>query len=192
MKSKQPAKKESKQVAGAKKESTPSFLVKIIKNIVILFAAVILVKTLKGSKEDSYEWNDGYNWYFTSLIEDNFKAMKQYKTLTTEQKLESKIGFNFSYLKFLKTNTPEDAIILMPPDSVFFPSNEKSEFQVFILTPSWASYFVYPRKLVYEKQNNLALNKKVTHVAVMNSWGYDKLSYQAARNNKYNIFPIKN
>ena len=94
MKSRQPAKKESKQAAGAKKENSNSYLVKIIKNIVILFAAVILVKTLKGSKEDSYLWNDGYNWYFTALIEENLKTMKQFKTLTSEQKLESKVGFN--------------------------------------------------------------------------------------------------
>lgn len=192
MKTQKTPKKENKQAAAPKKEGGNSFLIKAVKNVALLLGAVILIKSFKGSKDDESQWNDGYQWFFTSLIDDNVKVMKQYKTLTYDQKMESKVGFNYAYFRFINQNTPENAVILMPPDSVFFPPGEKSEFQGFILTPSWAGYFVYPRKLVFEKQNNLALMKKVTHVAVMNSWGYDKLSYQAARNSKYNVLPIKN
>ena len=95
MKTQKPPKKETKPAAGNKKEGDNSFLVKAVKNVLLLLGAVILIKSFKGSKDDESQWNDGYQWFFTSLIDDNVKVMKQYKTLNYDQKMESKVGFNF-------------------------------------------------------------------------------------------------
>ncbi|MDD5231399.1 MAG: hypothetical protein PHC43_08725, partial [Candidatus Marinimicrobia bacterium] len=56
---------------------------------------------------------------------------------------------------------------------------------------AWSTYFLYPRRLVYEaeKEKN-PFYDKVDYVAIVNFWGYDKLEYEVAQKIKLNILPV--
>ena len=173
----------------AKKEKTPESMPKdipLLNNVIIAILFVILIFKLKDQ-------NPGYRWVHESLIEANLKTIKKYKNLTFEQRQEAKMGFNATYLNFVKNNTPDTAIILMPPDSIILPVKGKSEFSKHMKNKAWCSYLIYPRRLVYEREkSNSSLYESVTHVAIMNGWGYDKLAYPIKDKSKHTILPIKN
>jgi len=167
------------------KSTNQPFSIRLLKNIMIFFGALFLVYCLKN-------FNNGYKWTFETLIKQNLITIKKYKKLKIEQKYEAKVGFNYQFLNFINKNTPQDAIIIMPPDSVFLPVNKKSDFQKFITYKGWPNYFVYPRRLVYEKDKDInPLYIKATHVAIVNYWGYHKLPYNVKTRNKYSVLPLK-
>ena len=119
--------------------------------------------------------------------------MSKYSNLTYDQKMEAKLGFNFRFLNNIKLNTPEDAIIIMPPDSIFYPKGKKSYFTDFMGSVGYTGYFVYPRKLVYAgRSQTVELYKKATHVAIVNFWGYEKLAYQVDKKEQFTVLPIQN
>ncbi|MEE9374146.1 MAG: hypothetical protein V3V00_13925 [Saprospiraceae bacterium] len=119
-------------------------------------------------------YNPGYDWLFNSLIKNTYKSKEQVLTITTDQKLESKLGFDAKYLLFLKSKTPEEAIILMPPPEIITRKRDGGLFSndsAYAGNLYWASYFVYPRKLVYEGNESI-YSDQITHVAIINKWGY--------------------
>ncbi len=181
--------KSNKKNRNAKKEKSPASTSKnipFLNNVIIAIFFVILISKLKNQ-------NSGYKWMHETLIGANLKTMKKYKDLTFEQKQEAKMGFNGKYLNFVKNNTPDTAIILMPPDSIIFPSKGKSGFNKYIKNKVWCSYLVYPRKIVYEREKHTSsLYNSITHVAIINGWGYNKLGYKINNKSKFSVMPIKN
>lgn len=181
--------KSNKKNRNAKKNKSPALTSKhipFLNNLIITIFFVLLVFKLKDQ-------NPGYKWVHETLIGANLKTIKKYKKLTFEQKQEAKMGFNAKYLNFIKNNTPDTAIILMPPDSIIFPSKGKSEFNKYITRKVWCSYIIYPRKIVYEREKHISpLYDNVTHVAIINGWGYNKLTYRVNNRSNYTIMPIKN
>lgn len=116
----------------------------------------------------------GYDWIYNTLIKNTYDSADQIKGLTIDQKIESKMGFDAKFLLYLKAQTPEDAIILMPPYEQVKRKNDGGAFSndsASISNVSWASYFVFPRKLVYEGTES-EYRDKVTHVAIVDKWGY--------------------
>ena len=141
-----------------------------------------------------YDNIKGYNWLWNSLIVKNLQVIKKYPDLPIEKKWEMKCGFDYVYLNFIKTNTPEDAIVLMPLNSAIYPEGEKSDFKnasYSIRNKAWATYFLYPRKLVYEyEQGKNPLYEQANYIAIVNYWGYDKLDYKVTQRYKHHILPI--
>jgi len=138
---------------------------------------------------------NGYRWVWDTLVIGNLRIIWEHPELTQEQKWEIKCGFDYTYANYLKKNTPEDAVILFPPTDVLFPEGEKSDFNAKdswgIKNKAWATYFVYPRILVYEteKETN-PYYKKVNYVAIANYWGYDKLNYSVTKKQKYQVLSV--
>jgi hypothetical protein len=136
----------------------------------------------------------GYNWLWNNLVKQNIELIKKYPDLPIEKKWEIKCGFDYTYLNFIKENTPEDAIILMPPDSAIYPVGEKSDFKnasYSIKNKAWATYFLYPRKLVYEyEKGKNPLYEQANYVAIVNYWGYGKLNYKVSKQYKHTVLPI--
>lgn len=183
---KHPPKKKSKEKAAKKKFALPS----IVKNFMILGGILLLVNTLK-------EENQGYKWVADVLIAKTPEQLEKYKNLTYDQKMEGKLGFAYKYFKFINDNTPEDAIILFPPDTIIRPKGQvhhtKKGMNGYSTNPKWVSYFIYPRKVVYEdrKDEHPELYKNATHVAVMNTWGYEKLPYRVRQKSQFSVMPMK-
>ncbi len=139
-------------------------------------------------------YNDGYGWFYDKLLKNNFVFMNEAPNMTYHEKMYYKLGFSWKYLNFIKENTPEDAIILMPPDSIFLPRNKKSDFNSSILSKEWSSYFVYPRKLVYEREKTSSpLYKQANYIAIVDYCGYSKLPYEVKANirTQYSVLPMQ-
>lgn len=154
--------------------------------LAVLITAVVIFLLYKNIQ--------GYQWVWDTLLVKNLNVMKQYSDLTIEQKWAIKLGFDYRYLEFMKKNTPEDAVILMPADSVLFPPGVKSEFtkeSYSVRNKAWATYFLYPRKIIYEKEiNKNPLASKINYIAIANYRGYERLNYSVKIKQKYQVLPI--
>lgn len=108
--------------------------------------------------------------------------------LTAEDKRYFKIG-NYWYLKYLRENTPQNAVILLPPRSVV----DTSETMKNMSNPDWVEYFIYPRLCVSEDEKTAkkSLYDQATHVAIVHGWGYEKLHYQPEKQETETVLPIK-
>jgi hypothetical protein len=179
-------KKKAEQKAEKKKFVLPS----IVKNFLILGGVLLLLNTLK-------EQVKGYQWVAETLVAKTPEQLEKYKDLTYDQKMEGKLGFAYKYFKFINENTSEDAILLFPPDTMIRPKGQvhhtKQGMNGYSTNPKWVSYFIYPRKVVYEDRKNEHpdLYKNITHVAVMNGWGYEKLPYRVGQKSQFSIMPMK-
>ena len=157
------------------------------KTIISNAAAVVLLLFLLDSLVSK---NVGYHWMWNTLLKQNLESIQQYKHLTTAQKHESRQGFFFTYLNFINTHTPEDAVILLPPDSIIQQVDGLNKLGDRRKT----TYFIYPRRAVYEKYRHnydSTYWNKITHVAIVNYYGYDKLNYQVNDKQQFSILPAK-
>ncbi len=137
------------------------------------------------------QYNSGYDHIFNRFGRD-IGSNARYDSLSYDQRLEVKLGFTAKYLHMLRDSTPANAVILMPPDSIFFPEDTASRFNPLVRNRRWVAYFIYPRKIVYEEEKDtLALYRDVTHVAVVNYWGYRQAYIRDGRKKTlYRINPL--
>jgi hypothetical protein len=184
---KQISKKTSTNKQVSKSELKPQKSIKyLLVNVLLLIGVLIFTQQIRKNCS-------GYIWLFDKMIKDHKTSMKLYRKFSQEQRLEVKLGFSYYYLNnILIKNTPEDAIIIMPPDSVYEIDKEKYKFSEFTKYINWCSYFVYPRKLVSEKdKDKTTLYSKATYVAIVNYWGYDKLEYNLNKRQQFTVLPLK-
>jgi hypothetical protein len=138
----------------------------------------------------------GYHWAITDMAIHNKELIDRIETrrlnmnqpeLTLEDKRLLKIS-NYWYMKYLRENTPENAVILLPPHSVIDSTPEMR----FLNSAEWVEYFIFPRLCVGEdeKATGSELFAKVTHVAIVNGWGYDKLHYAPKNRLREMVLPI--
>lgn len=177
-------KKQKQKQVQTQDRSTPLRSKDMIALIISFLVVFVLYKTVGG-----------YKWLWDTLVIGNIKMIRKYPDLTIEKKWEVKCGFDYTYLNFIKKNTPEDAIILMPSDSALYPEGQKSDFNTRnsagVKNKAWSTYFLYPRKVVYEREKESnPLYTKVNYVAIANYKGYEKLSYKIDKKQKYYVLPI--
>lgn len=153
-------------------------------NVLVTIGLLILLYVL-------YKTVPGYQFVVDRLVLANLKIIEQNPNLTVNQKYEAKLGFDYRYIHYVEQNTPEDAVILMPPDSVF----EKSDFNRGtwgVKIKTWDMYFLYPRAIISEQDSGSypELFNKITHVMIVNGWGYDRLNYAVQTKQPYAVLPI--
>lgn len=161
-------------------KAKPAIRVIILRNVAAITIAFLLIVACQKSP--------GYHWVYNDLLKGNMEIFRKYKNTTTDQRYEMKLGFSYVYLRFIKNQTPDTAVILMPEGDVFYPKNEKSDFTGEIRNKLWTSRFLYPRKIIYDKERKE--QDKITHVAIANYWGYDKLPYKVSKQEKHTVLPI--
>lgn len=147
------------------------------RNLLVTFVLMILLIAL-------YATIPGYNFAVRDVAIHNKELMDHIETrrlnanlpeLTLQQKRLFKIGC-YWYIDYMRESTPSNAVILLPPKSVI---PDTSEFNL-VYSSEWMEYFLFPRLCISEDERitKPELYRKITHVAIVNGWGYDKLKYQ--------------
>ncbi|MFN0047823.1 MAG: hypothetical protein ACKVOU_01725, partial [Cytophagales bacterium] len=56
---------------------------------------------------------------------------------------------------------------------------------------NWALNLLYPRKLVYyEEKDKNKFSKQISHVVVMDGWGFEFLNYRSDSRNNFDVLAI--
>ena len=133
----------------------------------------------------------GYSWFVNDFFLGNVKILWKYDDITIDKKYEMKLGADYRFINFVKNNTPQDAVILMPPNEFLNKKPFNTNESWGIKSKLWNTYFLYPRKVVKENEKTTSpLYAQVTHVMIVDYWGYDKLAYQVAKKEKYAVLPL--
>lgn len=134
----------------------------------------------------------GYQWITQGMLKQNMELIKQYPKLTTDQKYEMKLGTSYAYLKFIREQTPPNAIILYPERDDFFPPGAESRFKgQEPYNKVWATRFLFPRKLVTPSElKDSPYTGQITHVAIVNGRGRDRLSYPVPEEYQFSVLPV--
>lgn len=154
----------------------------LLKNVSFLILAILLVSYALSKQP-------GYQWVYFGLLKGNMATIKKYPELTYEQKMQMKLGTSYGYLLYIKQSTPENAVILYPPTNAF--RTKDSPFTQNIDNKIYATRFLYPRKLVLESE--LLMSKyadQITHIAIVNGIGKDKLTYPVDSTVQHGVYPI--
>jgi hypothetical protein len=185
MKKKVTVQKKNSPVSKPKSVQPFDYAVWIFKNIIIGLCVYFAIHYI-------IDKHKSYNWSYNTLMKDNYNTIKKYKALSLDRKWEIKLGYTFTYWKYLRDNTPENAVILYPPHDAFFPKEKKTQFTGEPANKIAASRFLYPRKLV--SHNEIETNrygKQLTHVAIVNGWGYEYSGYPVNNKVDNTVLPVK-
>ena len=174
--------------------ASPSKFMAIVANVGGAVVATVFVMTLFAHNEPDPQnttdthLNSGYDWLLNTMLKGNLETIEKYPDLNTEQRYEAKWGpGEIPYLFKVKKATPENAVVLLPPKKLLTEVNFKSSLDLPFVT-----YFLYPRKVVYEDNKEQdTLYSKVTHLVSVNGWGFDKLNYQLQKPEGFMVLPLK-
>lgn len=152
------------------------------KNLLLLSATISIIALILVTP---------YYRHISTDMPDDLRFIYLHWKSSAEEKYDFRFGDTFTLLNNIAKRTPRDAIIIMPPDSVLLNSESKVKFHKEIIQKSWASYFVYPRVLVYEKEKNTnPLYQKANYVVILDGWGLDKIHYRTKDKVVTGVLPI--
>ena len=103
----------------------------------------------------------------------------------------TKLGLSHVYLRYVKENTPENAVILLPGKEAFYPEGEERIFSGEPYNKLWAIRFLYPRRVIIPSElGKTPWSEKVTHVAIVNGRGYEYLDYEVEQKAPHAVLPM--
>lgn len=150
-----------------KEEKTPiSYIWWFVKNAMIAgFILLLMIKILLPMT--------GYKWEQEKMVKGSMTIIKTMPNATLSQRFVMKMGVDYAFLQDVRNHTPDTAVILYPPQENFFPKGKSSAFKGEIFNKLFATRFLYPRKIILEKEMATSPYKdKVTHVLIVNGQGY--------------------
>jgi hypothetical protein len=101
-----------------------------------------------------------------------------------------KVGVDYTFLNYVKQNTPENAVILFPLPEHVTEKSGNMQLTDNILSKNWATYFVYPRRVIYKSEAETnPLYGDITHVAICAGHGYEDLEYAVRKRSAYAVLP---
>lgn len=138
-------------------------------------------------------FNKGYDRLYKINVVRIFNDLEKYKGMDYEQRLRKMLPQDFPFLADIRDKTPSDAILLAPPRAIWHPEGRKLGFGTWIHAPSYLAYFLYPRKVIIDDKKGAKspLMNEVTHVLIVDSWGYDKVKYQVSDPQPFAVLPIE-
>lgn len=156
----------------------------VVKNLLaVVVVAFLLNKLVLGLQP-------GYNWAY-NMLKGNLEVAQNYAQTTTDERYEMKLGLSHVYLRYLKENTPPDAVILLPGKEAFYPEGQERIFSGEPYNKLWATRFLYPRRVIIPPELGVTpWSKKITHVAIVNGIGYEYLGYEVPKKVPYIVLPV--
>ena len=146
----------------------------------------------------SYSNVSGYQWVMNNLIRDNIDFITKNPELSLDQKNTIKLHFEWTYLNYLATNTPKNAVILFPfedrhyKDPKFKVNNYRNP-KLTIMRKEHISSFLYPRKVVFLKDKSTDPHfSEISHLAIVDFLGYDLLPPEYNRSVQHGLIRLKN
>jgi hypothetical protein len=170
--------------------SAPSARIKSIPfhiNIIFLIASFFLVLLV-------YKNFPSYTWVKDELIKENLKLIKKYSRLSLDERIEAKVGFDYSIIRIIKDGTPSNAVILMPPIAVCSDIRTRQKASKLngggIQNRIWCDYYLFPRKVVYYDSSN-ASPINAQYLAVLGGWGYKEFGINPSNRSGFEVIKIK-
>lgn len=156
----------------------------VVKNLLaVVIVAILLNKLVLGLQP-------GYNWAY-NMLKGNLEMAQHYAHTTTDQRFEMKLGLSHVYLRYLKENTPPDAVILLPSKEAFYPEGQERIFSGEPYNKLWATRFLYPRRVITPSElGKTPWSQKITHVAIVNGIGYEYLDYEVPQKVPHIVLPL--
>lgn len=168
--------------SGYLRVSLTTYAIWILKNVAFMLLALFVVRYALTKQP-------AYHWVFSSLLKENYAMIKRNPHLTFDQKMQMKLGVDYEYLYFIRQVTPENAVILYPSQKAF--RKEGSPFKHEISNKLFATRFLYPRKLILESElENSPYAKQITHVAIVNGEGKNRLPYPVESDVQHAVLPV--
>ncbi len=80
---------------------------------------------------------------------------------------------------------------ILPGKETFAIESNEVKFQGSTYTKGWALRFLYPRKVVLESEYDTSIyTPQITHVAIVNGVGAEKLPYKLSSVPAFGVLPI--
>jgi hypothetical protein len=176
-----------------KKKNTPQAKKQLTKrkwlSRVLGFRSVLITSILCLIVYNCVTKIDSYNWVWNGLLKSNYELTKKYPNMTLDERLSMKLGLDYSYLKMIRENTPDTAVILFQ-EKQYITEKVGTQALGSIVNKMWVTHFLYPRTILYkeEKETNPYYNK-ITHIAITAGHGYDDLDYSVSERQYFTILP---
>lgn len=178
----QPKRKKKEEERKSQKTSFAGYAAWMAKNALFMVLALLLVRYALTEQPT-------YRWVYSSLLKKNMATIRKYPKLTFDEKMQMKLGADYDYLHFVRQATPENAVILYPSPEAF--RKKGSPFKQEISNKLYATRFLYPRLLVLESElEGSVLADKITHVAIVNGEGKEKLPYPVDPEIQFAVLPV--
>lgn len=126
------------------------------------------------------------------IVEGDYHFACRNKNLPLEDRYAARMGGLYTFFRYVRENTPEDAVIYLPSAGDFIQGIWSEFFYSYhCANKIFATRFLYPRKVVtadeYRKYGSFL---PLTHVIVIGSGSKDMLSYEIS-DTTCAVFPIK-
>lgn len=132
-------------------------------------------------KQEDYDWS-------IKMLQDNHDFIVDNGYMSLQERYTSKMGYTYSLFDSVRSRTPNTAVIYLPGKEAFFPNNQKSIFTGEPFEKMWAIRFLYPRKVVTEREYEQSpYAKKINYVMIVNGIGVERLKYKLASPIQYGI-----
>lgn len=154
----------------------------VIANIVGVIFLALLYMNLND--------HQGYSFLLRTL-QANYESISENRKATLSQRYAMKLRSGYLVYARLAANTPPDAVIYLPGKSALEADKNGANFHGNTFTKGWALRFLYPRKVVLESEYDTSIyTPQITHVAIVNGVGAEKLPYKLSSVPAFGVLPI--
>lgn len=156
-----------------------------VKNLLIAAALYMLCPSL-------VRMNLGYQWLIDGYAKGNLEAIGQISEFNNDQRLETKLGYDYAFIEMIRKSTPENAVVFYPSREDFTAAGTGTgiSFSGNLCDKLTAVRFLYPRRIVVKQElGKTSWSRKLTHVAIVNGRWRELLPYKTDPSNIITVLP---
>lgn len=137
--------------------------------------------------------NAGYGWLINGYAKSNLAAIRETRDFNNDQRLETRLGYDYAFIEMIRKSTPETAVVFYPSRADFTDTTAHAgiSFSGNLCDKLSAVRFLYPRRVVVKEElGKTSWSKKLTHVAIVNGRWRELLPYSVPEQVKINVLPM--